>query len=223
MINCEILRKNADKIWEANYIHPFVQGIGDGSLDVEIFKYYLKQDYAYLIGFSRFFGLAAAKGENLAQMRTLSKILESTLNVEMDLHRQICADFGITPGELESSRPAPNCLAYTSYLLASAYQGDAVEILAALLPCSWGYIEIANRLKENGLPEEKHYRQWIETYSSKEFWDLNEWLKSEFDRSAAVVSEDKARKLQEIFDYSSLWEYMFWEMAYNKQDWPIDQ
>jgi thiaminase/transcriptional activator TenA len=222
MINCEILRKNADKIWEANYNHPFVQGIGDGGLDVEIFKHYLRQDYVYLIAFSRFFGLAAAKGENLAQMQTLSKILEATLNVEMDLHRQICSDFGITPAELEATRPAPNCLAYTSYLLASAHQGDAVDILAALLPCSWGYIEIANRLKEKGLPEEKHYRQWIETYSSAEFWDLNEWLKSEFDRLAQVVSKSKARRLQEIFDYSSLWEYMFWEMAYQKQDWPIN-
>jgi len=222
MINCEILRKNADMIWEANYHHPFVQGIGDGSLDVEIFKHYLRQDYVYLIGFSRFFGLATAKGENLAQMQTLSKILETTLNIEMDLHRQICADFGITPEELKATRPAPNCLAYTSYLLASAHQGDAVDILAALLPCSWGYVEIANHLKKKGLPEEKHYRQWIETYSSKEFWDLNEWLKSEFDRLAKIVSGDKARRLQEIFDFSSLWEYMFWEMAYNKQDWPID-
>ena len=221
MINCEILRKHADPIWEANFKHPFVQGIGDGSLQIDIFKHYLRQDYAYLMGFARFFGVAAAKGETLAQMQTLAKILETTLNVEMDLHRQICADFDIRPEELEATRPAPYCQAYVSYLLANAYQGDMVDILAALLPCSWGYVEIANRLKKIGLPEEKHYRQWIETYSSREFWDLNEWLKSEFDRLAASVSEEKAQKLQDIFSYSSLWEYMFWEMAYTRQGWPI--
>jgi thiaminase/transcriptional activator TenA len=222
MFTCNTLRKNAEKIWEANYNHPFVQGIGKGTLDKEIFKYYLKQDYVYLIGFSRFFGLATAKGDQLAQMQMLSRVLEATLNIEMDLHRQICADFDISPEELESTKPSPNCLAYTSYLLSTAYRGGTAEVITVLLPCSWGYVEIANRLKKQGLPDDKHYRQWIETYSSQEFWDLNEWLKSEFNRLAEGISDSKAKNLQRIFDYSSLWEYMFWEMAYNQQDWPIE-
>lgn len=222
MHNCDTLRKNADKIWEANYNHPFVQGIGNGTLDIEIFKYYLNQDYVYLINFSRFFGIATAKGDRLEQMQMLAKVLEATLNIEMDLHRKICADFGITEKELESTEPAPYCLAYTSYLLSTAYQGSTIEIIAALLPCSWGYVEIGNRLKEKGLPEQKHYKQWVETYSSQEFWDLNEWLKNEYNRLADGITDIKARQLQGIFNYSSLWEYMFWEMAYKKLDWPIN-
>ena len=83
-------------------------------------------------------------------------------------------------------------------------------------------MEIAHRLKEKGLPGDKHYRQWIETYSSREFWDLNEWLKSEFNRLAEGISDTKAKNLQRIFNYSSLWEYMFWEMAYKQQEWPLE-
>ncbi|NIP43792.1 MAG: thiaminase II [candidate division Zixibacteria bacterium] len=222
MLACDKLRKNAEKIWEANFNHPFVQGIGDGSLDKEIFKYYLKQDYVYLIAFSRFFGLATAKGDRLEQMQMLSKVLEATLNIEMDLHRQICADFDISPEELERTKPSPICLAYTSYLLSTAYQGSTAEVITVLLPCSWGYVEIAHRLKEKGLPDDKHYRQWIETYSSQEFWDLNEWLKSEYNRLVEGISDIQTEKLQEIFNYSSMWEYMFWEMAYKQQDWPIE-
>ncbi len=222
MTNADKLRKNADKIWEANFNHPFVQGIGNGTLDPKIFKYYLKQDYVYLIGFSRFFGLASAKADSLAQMGQLAKILDTTLNVEMDLHRKICAGFGISPEELEQTRPAPFCLGYTSYLISQAYEGDTAEILAALLPCSWGYVEIARRLKEKGLPEPDHYRDWVETYASDEFFELNEWLKSEYNRLTDGISDKKLDKLQEVFNYSSLWEYMFWESAYSQQSWPVE-
>jgi len=33
----DLLRQNLHTIWEANYHHPFVQGIGDGTLDEERF------------------------------------------------------------------------------------------------------------------------------------------------------------------------------------------
>jgi TENA/THI-4/PQQC family protein len=39
------LRKKADSIWEAQHQHLFVRGIGDGTLDRERFKYWLRQDY----------------------------------------------------------------------------------------------------------------------------------------------------------------------------------
>jgi thiaminase (transcriptional activator TenA) len=221
MINCAYLRRNADRIWTAIFEHPFVRGIGEGTLVEDKFRFYLKQDYVYLIEFSRFFSLAAAKAGKLDQMQTFSKILDATLNLEMDLHRKICADYRITPEELESTEPAPNNLGYTSYLQSVAYSGDLVEILAALLPCSWGYIEIVEHLKKKGLPEHKHYRQWIETYTSNEFVEMTDWLKATFDRLSEKLSEDKAGRVQEIFNFSSLWELLFWEMAYYTQEWPV--
>ena len=56
-----IFRQASHAIWEANYAHPFVQGIGDGTLPAERFRFYLAQDYVYLIDFCRFFAVAAAK------------------------------------------------------------------------------------------------------------------------------------------------------------------
>ena len=61
MASSDEFRSHAHAIWEASYAHPFVQGIGDGTLPEERFRYYLAQDYVYLIEFSRFFALAAAK------------------------------------------------------------------------------------------------------------------------------------------------------------------
>lgn len=215
----ERLRANAHAIWEANFHHPFVQGIGDGTLPEEKFRFYLTQDYAYLIDFCRFLGIAAAKSPDLTSMALFSQLLDTTLRVEMDLHRSICADFGISPQELENVEPAPLCLAYTSYLLRVAYEGSFTDVMVAFLPCSWGYVEIGRRIEERGVPEHPHYAKWIETYSSEEFWDLNEELKDMVDRLGADVTDAEARRLQGIFDFSSRWERLFWDMAWNEQTW----
>jgi len=215
----DTLRKKANAIWEANFNHPFVQGIGDGSLDEEKFKFYLAQDYVYLKDFCRFLAIAAAKSHDLDTMGRFSELLELTLKVEMDLHRSISSDFGISSEELEQVEPAPYCLAYSSYLLRIAYEGDFLDLLAAFLPCEWGYVEIGARLKAKGIPEHPHYAKWIETYASAEFSELTESTKDLLNELARGASKEKLDRLQEIFNFSSRWERLFWEMAWNKQSW----
>jgi thiaminase/transcriptional activator TenA len=214
-------RRAAHAIWEASYAHPFVQGIGDGSLSEERFRHYLAQDYVYLIDFSRFFALAAAKARALGAMERFASLLDETLHFEMDLHRSLCAEFGISREALEQTCPAPTCLGYTSFLLRVAYEGEMAAMLAALLPCSWGYGEIGLRLKGQGFPAVPHYAKWIETYASPEYQQLVEWLRALFDAAAGEMQGAARRRLHEIFDTSSRWEYLFWEMAWRVEDWPV--
>lgn len=215
----DTLRQQADGIWEANFDHPFVRGIGDGSLEEEKFKFYLTQDYVYLKDFCRFLAIAVAKSHDLDSMGRFSDLLQVTLKVEMDLHRSICRDFGISSEELEKTEPAPNCLGYSSYLLRVSYEGDMSDVLAALLPCEWGYVEIATRLKAKGLPEHPHYAKWIETYSSQEFRELTDSIKDLFNDLSKGSSPDKLNRLQGIFNFSSRWERLFWDMAWKRQTW----
>src|SRR5581483_1340299 len=63
---------------------------------------------------------------------------------------------------------APNTLAYTSYLLATAAAGSYAEGVGAVLPCYWIYWEVGKELLRRGSPEPR-YRQWIDTYGSEEF------------------------------------------------------
>ena len=57
----DYLHRRAASIWEAQHHHPFVRGIGDGTLDNEKFKHWVKQDYLYLIDYARLFAVAVAK------------------------------------------------------------------------------------------------------------------------------------------------------------------
>ena len=81
---------------EAILSHPFIVGVGEGTLPVEKFKYYVMQDYVYLIDYSRVLALASARAPDLEIMGWFAGLLDETLNTEMDLHRSYCAEFGIT-------------------------------------------------------------------------------------------------------------------------------
>jgi len=49
----ERLYREASAIWEAQHQHPFVRGIGDGALTLDRFQFWLRQDYLFLIEYSR--------------------------------------------------------------------------------------------------------------------------------------------------------------------------
>ena len=90
---------------DAILAHPFVTGVGNGTLDVERFKRYVTQDYVYLIEYSRVLALASAKAPALEDMSWFAGLLDETLNQEMAIHRSYCQEFGITTQELEATEP----------------------------------------------------------------------------------------------------------------------
>lgn len=49
-------------LWSEFIDHPFVRGIANGTLPLESFIFYLKQDYLYLQHYARSAALAAYKG-----------------------------------------------------------------------------------------------------------------------------------------------------------------
>ncbi len=209
-------------VFEATLRHPFVRGIGDGTLPVDRFRYYIEQDYVFLLEYSRVLALAVAKGAELAAMARFAELLHATLNVEMALHRGYAAKFGIAEGDLARVAAAPTCYAYTRHLLATAYAGSPAEIGAALLPCQWGYGEIGRALAARGEPSgQPLYAEWIQMYAGEEYHALVEGLIAHFDALAARESEANRRRLSDIFLLSSRYEWAFWEMSWRMERWPV--
>ena len=186
------------------------------------FKFYVKQDYIYLIDYSRVLALASARAPNLDTMGRFAQPLHETLNTEMELHRSYCAQFGITARELEKTRAAPTTLAYTRFLLNVAHQGSYPELAASFLPCQWGYWEICDHLTRMGEPKEAPlYSQWIRMYVSEEYKSLADWARSLADGLAEKASPGEVARMEEAYLTSLRYEYLFWDMAYNLEGWPV--
>ncbi|PAK47472.1 thiaminase II [Priestia megaterium] len=219
----ERLYEKLQPIWRHNHNHPFVQGMGDGTLEKEKFRFYMIQDYLYLIDYAKLFAIGAMKATDLQTMGKFAALLDSTLNEEMSLHREYAKKIEISEKELEKAQPSPTTLAYTHYMLHVGQSGTLAELVAALLPCMWSYWEIGKELSEKPGANNEFYREWIEMYSSEEFGELATWCINLFDSLTEDKSEAELEKLEEIFLNTTRFEYMFWDMAYNEAMWPIHE
>lgn len=218
----DYLLRTGEKYWESYLHHPFVQGIGDGTLDTAAFRYYMCQDYVYLMDYAKLYAYGVIKARDLKTMELFSTVTEGLLHTEMELHRQYAARFDITQEELEQTEPSPMNIAYTKYMLSVAQTGSLAELVACLLPCIWGYAHIGKRLAKAGLPESQPlYHDWILMYASEEMDKMASWMAALMDELAEGVSEAERQVLEKHFITTTKFEYMFWEMSYHQQTWPV--
>jgi len=117
--------------------------------------------------------------------------------------------------------PIGTGVAYTDFLVRVAATGDFAELAAALLPCMWGFSEIGQALAARGLPAEPRYAKWVRMYADPDFAALADWCRGLVDRLAADTDAATRARMEESFLTSSRYEYLFWEMAWSRQTWPV--
>ena len=209
------LRQAADPVWEQCLHHPFVTGIGDGTLDVEKFRHFMLQDYLYLFDYARVFALGVVKARDPELMRTFSQNVDAILNGEMNIHRAYMQRLGITEEQVFAMKPALDNLSYTNYMLSVAHTGGPMEIVASILACSWSYAEIGQALAQiPGAAAHPFYGEWIQGYASEDYTATNQALIELMDELAAGATEDQIAHLTDIFVNCSRYELGFWDMAW---------
>ena len=211
----EALHQAAAPVWEKCLAHPFVTSLGDGSLPVEKFRFFMLQDYLYLFDYARVFALGVVKARDPELMRTFAANVEAILNGEMKIHRAYMQRLGITEEQVFAVQPALDNLSYTHYMLSVASAGTPVEIVASILACSWSYAEIGQALaKLPGALEHPFYGEWVQGYAGAEYASTNQALIDLMNRLAENVSDEQLERLKEIFVNCSRYELGFWDMAW---------
>jgi thiaminase/transcriptional activator TenA len=194
-----VLRQDATEVSQAMHDHPFVRGIGDGTLDAERFRFYIRQDYLFLIEYGRLLALACARAPRLELMERFAGLAQSILGTEMDLHRAYAAEWGISREELEQQEAHAATRAYTDFLLRTATLGDFGELVAALLPCMWGYSEVAQRLAQDRPSTANRYAPWVEMYAGEEFSELARWCREVCDEAGAGGAPTTRARMRDVF------------------------
>jgi len=212
------LHDAAAPVWEACLRHPFVTGIGDGTLDMEKFRYFMLQDYLYLFDYARVFALGVVKARDPELMRVFAANVDAILGGEMKIHRAYMKRLDITEEQVFSVKPALANLSYTNYMLSVAQTGGPMEIVASILACSWSYAEIGQALAAiPGAAEHPFYGEWIRGYASEEYAATNQALIELMDSLAADAGEEQLAYLTDVFVNCSRYELGFWDMAWDVQ------
>jgi thiaminase (transcriptional activator TenA) len=216
----------SDQAWEGTAslreaIHrlPFNTELTAGSLSRDRFQTYIVQDAIYLGQFSRALAVAAAKAPDTSTMQSFAQSALGAIAVEQALHARFLRDFGVDPASVADADPSPDCLAYTSYLIASAYHDPWEVLVAALLPCFWLYWDVGCAIARSAAPENP-YKAWIDTYSDERFGGAVRAVIAITDRAADTAPAVTRTRMLEAFARACQYEWLFWDGAYQLRGWP---
>jgi thiaminase (transcriptional activator TenA) len=192
------LRKLAQPNWDAQLIHPFVVALGNGTLPERKFKYYILQDARFLGDLSRVFAAGAVKAPDSDSALHFAELAKETITVERSLHENYGKRWKMTAKQMSSVPMAPTNYAYTRHMLSVAHSGSAMEITVVALPCAW-----------------------IMLYASPEFAEVQQWMRKKVDLWAKTAGKEEKQRMENAFIISSRYERMFWEMAWDEEEWPV--
>ncbi len=214
------LWRGAAGIYAAILAHPFLAGLTDGSLEPDAFAFYVVQDALYLRGYAQALAEVATRAPDTAGLEMFARHAADVIAVERALHGSLLSELGIDPASAEAAEPAPTTLAYTSYLLAAARGGSYAEGVGAVLPCYWIYWEVGKELMRRGSPNPR-YQQWIRAYGAEEYGDAVRDVITVADGLGPGLAPSERALVHRHFRTTSRYEWMFWDMGYRKQSWPL--
>ena len=111
---------------------------------------------------------------------------------------------------------SPTTRAYTSYLLATAYDGSFADGLAAVLPCYWIYAEVGAELLDRGSTDPR-YQRWIDSYGGDEFAATVTEVLELADRTGPTLTPVEDAVARGHFVTTSRYEWMFFDAAYRRE------
>ncbi len=199
MLHKTLWQQNA-LLAEACLDHPFVRGLGDGSLDPEAFRRFVAQDAFFLNAFARAYALSAARSQNTATLTAFCELLNGVLG-ELKLHAAYAEELKI---DLVGVQPYPQVKAYTDFLLAIAWGGQPGETIAAMTPCMRLYAYLGTMLAKKAVVPGNSYQNWIDTYASADFQALVTHLEALLD---TLVDDNPAAR--EAYAYAMQCELNF--------------
>ncbi len=194
---------------------PFIQELKAGSLAREKFNFYMQQDSIYLASYVQVLSHIASRLPIEVYRIKLLEFAVDGVAVEKAIHQDFLSGINGT------AIPSPTCQLYTSFLKAQAYEEVEVE-MASVLPCFWVY----QRVGETILTAVKDlasnpYEKWIETYADQRFAESTRQAIEICDRLAECASPATRSAMTEVFKMATKMEFLFWQSAYNMEQWTI--
>ena len=180
----ERLRQEAAGIWEAQSQHPFVRGIGDGTLSLDRFKFWLRQDYLFLIEYARLLGLGRRTQSRPGDNDPLRHAAQGNCGNRDEPSPGVCRRVPDQSPRSWSESPSHPLLAPTR-ISCCELQRRAISLNWLQCCCRACGVTAKSglRLAADPHPVTNAMPSGSAMYSSPEFAELAEWCRDLFDTS----------------------------------------
>ena len=186
---------------------PFVRALGDGTLDEDLFAFYLDQDALYLRDYSRALATLSARADTAEAQVHWAAGAHEAIAAESQLHEGWLANRARLGG------PSPITMGYTNFLRASAAGDDYVVGAAAILPCYWLYEEVGAVLSSQNHADHP-YAEWLSMYGGEEFAAEVARSLAEVERAFETASPAQRVRAAQAYLSACVYEREFFDQAH---------
>lgn len=186
---------------------PFVRALGDGTLDEDLFSFYLDQDALYLRDYSRALATLSARADTAEAQVHWAAGAHEAIAAESQLHEGWLANRARLGG------PSPITMGYTNFLRASAAGDDYVVGAAAILPCYWLYEEVGAVLSSQNHADHP-YAEWLSMYGGEEFAAEVARSLAEVERAFETASPAQRVRAARAYLSACVYEREFFDQAH---------
>lgn len=186
---------------------PFVRALGDGTLDEDLFSFYLDQDALYLRDYSRALATLSARADTAEAQVHWAAGAHEAIAAESQLHEGWLANRARLGG------PSPITMGYTNFLRASAAGEDYVVGAATILPCYWLYEEVGAVLSSQNHADHP-YAEWLSLYGGEEFAAEVERSLAEVERAFEAASPAQRVRAARAYLSACVYEREFFDQAH---------
>ena len=202
-----------DNIYKSILQLPFVRELADGTLDKARFDFYIGQDALYIDNYSRVLAHIASRIPSKKHSEDFLRFALDGVLVERALHQSFIGQTS------PIKHPSPVCRQYMDFESSKASGPVEVEV-AAVLPCFWVYQRVGNEIIKKSSPDNP-YNRWIETYADETFAASTRRAIEIFDELAENTTPSIRELMIDAFIFATKMEYLFWDRAYNTEQWKI--
>lgn len=195
----------ASSIIQEIKLHPFVQGLKDGTLAKIDFIHYLEQDLIYLNNYGIEMEMLSKLMPTPPMQALFQRIAAEGVASEKELHDFLSKQWNIQAAKQASIHTS----GYMNFSRHYLETGDACLAIAALLPCFWVYNEIGHFIANMKNPLNNPYQAWIDTYESDEMDQVVQQVIDIANQLAADCSPQKQEEMRTIFIEAVQWEKRF--------------
>lgn len=206
----DILKAKAGEDWILATRHPFTDALANGTLDPDLMRGYLQQDYLFIDQFVRLLATTIAHAPTLADSVPAAQFLGVITGPENTYFLRSFEALNI-PAHAE---PAPETVSFQNLMEEARLSGRYEIMLAVLVVAEWVYLEWASIYADRADDLPFWLGEWITLHCGEGFEGVVEYLRSQLDNSWEGLEDHQKAMVEEYFCEAVKRERAFFEGAW---------
>lgn len=206
----DFLKHQAGEDWIVATKHPFTDALADGSLDLNLMRGYLQQDYLFIDQFVRLLATAIAHAPSLADSVPAAQFLAVITGPENTYFLRSFEALDIQP----QSNPAPETVSFQNLMEEARLSGRYEIMLAVLVVAEWVYLEWATPVADRADALPFYLGEWITLHCGEGFEGVVDYLRTQLDNVWDDLEDHQKAMVEEYFCEAVKRERAFFEAAW---------